>query len=144
MCDHTQRRIHLHLVLFFIHDVSVTLEELVKDVIVFLRYSVVLVRAVDRVLLHLSEGVALEDVAKELIVSFLKALKIVHRMLILSFDDLHFAQGQRRIETVLNVVQLEHFSVDLLNVQVFNEVCQVVFAESKRRRGHHTVVQICL
>ena len=43
------------------------------------------------VLLHLSEGVTLKNVAEESVMSFLKAFKIVLKDLIVSFEHLDFA-----------------------------------------------------
>lgn len=49
------------------------------------------------VLLHFMELVALEDVAKESIVSFFEALEVVLEHLIFCFNDLDFAKGKLRI-----------------------------------------------
>ena len=46
-----------------------------------------------RVLLHLSESVALENVAEEAVMSFLEALKIILKDLIISLKHLHLAEG---------------------------------------------------
>ena len=58
--------------------IAVALQKLIKDDIVLRGDAIVLISAVNRILLHLSEGVALENVAKELIMGFFETFKVVH------------------------------------------------------------------
>ena len=80
-----------------------------------------------RVLLHLSEGVTLENVAKESVISFLKAIKIVLKDLIVSFEHLDFTERQRCVMPVLYLVEVEDVPINCFNVEVFYQFREVVF-----------------
>ena len=80
-----------------------------------------------RVLLHLSEGVTLENVAKESVMSFLKAIEIVLKDLIVSFEHLDFTERQRCVMSVLYLVEVEDVPINCFNVEVFYQLREVVF-----------------
>ena len=65
-----------------------------------------------RVLLHLSKGVTLENVAKESVMSFLQAFEIVLEDLIVSFEHLNFSECQRCIMPVLYLVEVEDVPIN--------------------------------
>lgn len=95
-----------------------------------------------RVLLHLIELETLENVAKETVVGLFQAVEVVHEDVILCLKHLDFSQCKGRIKTVLNLVEIEHIPIDTLNVQVFDHVSQVVFADRHRVGRKHTVVHV--
>ena len=80
-----------------------------------------------RVLLHLSEGVTLENVAKESVMSFLKAIEIVLKDLIVSFEHLDLTERQRCVMSVLYLVEVEDVPINCFNVEVFYQLREVVF-----------------
>ena len=92
----TEGHTHLHLVLFFIHQV-VPVEELIEDVIELVGNSMLQVLAMHWVLLHLVENIALENVTEEAVVSLLQTLKVMLENVVLGLKHLHFPQRQRRI-----------------------------------------------
>lgn len=83
------------------------------------------------VLLHLSEGVTLENVAKESVMSFLKAIEIVLKDLIVSFENLDFAECQSCIMPVLYLVKVEDIPIYCFNLKVFHQICDIIFLENE-------------
>ena len=71
------------------------------------------------VLLHLSKGVTLENVAKESVMSFLKAIEVVLKDLIVSFEHLDFPECQRCIMPVLYLVEVEDVPINCFNLKFF-------------------------
>ena len=79
------------------------------------------------VLLHLSKGVTLENVAEESVMSFLKAVKIVLKDLVVSFEHLNFTQCQRCIMSVFYLVEVEDVPIYIFNLKVLYQLCEVFF-----------------
>ena len=96
----------------------------------------------DRVLLHLAVSMPLENVAQEPIMSLFEALEVVLEDFVLCLQHLHLSQRQRRVQPVLDLVQVEDLPVDHFNVQVFDQTGEVVFAERERVGAHHAVVHV--
>ena len=61
--------IHVQIVLFFVHG-GPTVQKLVKYRVELPRHAVLQIRAMHWVLLHLSEDIALENIAKKAIMGF--------------------------------------------------------------------------
>ena len=71
------------------------------------------------VLLHLSKGVTLENVAEESVMSLLQAFEIVLKDLIVGFENLDFAECQRCIMPVLNLIEVKDVPINCFNLKVF-------------------------
>ena len=84
----------------------------------------------------------LENIAQESIMSLFEALEVVLEDFVLRLETLHLPQSQRRIQPVLYVIQVEDLPIDHLNVQVFDQSGEVVFAERQRVGRHHAVVHV--
>ena len=91
--------------------------------------------------MHLAVSMPLENVAQESIVSLFEELEVVLEYFVLRLEHLHLSQRQRRIQPVLDVIQVEDLPVDHLNIQVFDQPSEVVLAERQRVGGHHAVVR---
>lgn len=94
------------------------------------------------ILLHLAEYIALEDVTEEAVVCLLEAFEVVHEDVVLGFEHLHLTKCECRIESVINVIQIEDISIDSLDVQVLNQIRQVLLSNGKGVCRKHTVVHV--
>ena len=79
------------------------------------------------VLLHLSKGITLENVAEEAVMSFLEAIEIILKDLVVSFKHLDFAECQRCIMSVLYLVEVEDVPIYIFNLKVLYQLCDVFF-----------------
>ena len=83
-------------------------------------------------MLHLIEHMALENVAKESRVGFVKAFQVILEHHILTFKDLHLTQSELSVQAKLNIVKVEYFSANLLNIQFLDKLIQVVLVYHQR------------
>lgn len=123
----------MHLDLFVV-DKGATVQKFVQDTIELPRHSVLQVVAVNRILLHLSKAVALDDEAEEAVVGLFEALEIVLEYFVLGFEHLNFPEGESSVEAVRYLIQVEHLLVYRLDVQPLDQRCQVFFGEGERMR----------
>lgn len=85
-----------------------------------------------RVLLHLIEYVALEDVTKESVMGLLQAIKVIHKYIVVGLQQLHFAKSQSWVQAIIDVVETENVLVDAFDIQVFYKVRQLILADCHR------------
>ena len=114
-------------------------EQLVKDVIEKGWDAVVQVLGMERVLLHFMELVPLKDVTQESVVSFFEALEIVLEHLVFCFDDLHFSESELRVQAVLDIIQVEDFFPNSLDVEFLDQVLNVFLSHDDR--GDFTIIE---
>ena len=78
--------------LFLIKDTHAAIEQFIQDAIELPGHPVLQVCAVDRVLLHLTVRLPLENVTQEAIVGLLEVLEVVLEDFIFCFQHLHLTE----------------------------------------------------